>query len=83
MPLMVSQGGDHTITLPLLRGVAEVYGPVRYVSLVSSSSSRTEIALIFQSVIHFDSHIGMCLFHEAVSSFTVFCRHLEAETNGW
>jgi arginase family enzyme len=22
------QGGDHTITLPLLRGVAEVYGPV-------------------------------------------------------
>ena len=23
------QGGDHTITLPLLRGVAEIYGPVR------------------------------------------------------
>lgn len=23
------QGGDHTITLPLLRGVAGIYGPVR------------------------------------------------------
>lgn len=26
---LLSQGGDHTITLPLLRGVAQVYGPVR------------------------------------------------------
>lgn len=28
---LLYQGGDHTITLPLLRGVAGVYGPVRYV----------------------------------------------------
>ena len=27
-PRVLTLGGDHTITLPLLRGVAEVYGPV-------------------------------------------------------
>ncbi|KAI0956782.1 hypothetical protein AcW1_005380 [Taiwanofungus camphoratus] len=27
-PRILTLGGDHTITLPLLRGVAEVYGPV-------------------------------------------------------
>ncbi|CDO68871.1 hypothetical protein BN946_scf185000.g14 [Trametes cinnabarina] len=30
-PRVLTLGGDHTITLPLLRGVASVYGPVRYV----------------------------------------------------
>ena len=28
-PRVLTLGGDHTITLPLLRGVAEIYGPVR------------------------------------------------------
>ena len=27
-PRVLTLGGDHTITLPLLRGVAQVYGPV-------------------------------------------------------
>ena len=27
-PRVLTLGGDHTITLPLLRGVASVYGPV-------------------------------------------------------
>jgi agmatinase len=27
-PRVLTLGGDHTITLPLLRGIAEVYGPV-------------------------------------------------------
>lgn len=30
-PRVLTLGGDHTITLPLLRGVAGIYGPVRYV----------------------------------------------------
>lgn len=28
-PRVLTLGGDHTITLPLLRGVADIYGPVR------------------------------------------------------
>lgn len=32
-PRVLTLGGDHTITLPLLRGVAGVYGPVRCVHL--------------------------------------------------
>jgi agmatinase len=27
-PRVLTLGGDHTITLPLLRGVAEIYGPI-------------------------------------------------------
>jgi agmatinase len=27
-PRVLTLGGDHTITLPLLRGIAEVYGPI-------------------------------------------------------
>ena len=36
-PLILTLGGDHTITLPLLRGVAGIYGPVRLVHERSSN----------------------------------------------
>ena len=38
-PRILTLGGDHTITLPLLRGVAGIYGPVRLVHERSSNIS--------------------------------------------
>jgi agmatinase len=37
------QGGDHTITLPLLRGVAEIYGPVSVIHFDSHLGASAAI----------------------------------------
>lgn len=44
------QGGDHTITLPLLRGIHEIYGPVSVIHFDShiggSAPSRLNLITI-------------------------------------
>ncbi|KZO93892.1 Arginase/deacetylase [Calocera viscosa TUFC12733] len=39
-PRVLTLGGDHTITLPLLRGVAKVYGPVSVIHFDSHIDSK-------------------------------------------
>ncbi|KZT18034.1 Arginase/deacetylase [Neolentinus lepideus HHB14362 ss-1] len=39
-PRVLTLGGDHTITLPLLRGVAEIYGPVSVIHFDSHLDTR-------------------------------------------
>lgn len=41
---IVIQGGDHTITLPLLRGVAEIYGPVSVIHFDSHLGKQRSIS---------------------------------------
>jgi agmatinase len=45
-PRVLALGGDHTVTLPLLRGVADVYGPVSVIHFDSHlGASRSMYAV--------------------------------------
>jgi agmatinase len=48
-PRVLTLGGDHTITLPLLRGVADIYGPVSVIHFDSHLGKPCRLACLAPS----------------------------------